>query len=43
MAGAKADVKLGFWVGIGVLGAVLVWHLVSRGKGLLVEGAALSG
>lgn len=30
MAGAKSDVKLGFWVGIGVVLALAVWALFGR-------------
>jgi hypothetical protein len=30
MAIDKADVRYGFYVGIGLLLAVLVWHLLSR-------------
>lgn len=26
----KGDLKYGFWVGTGLLLAVLVWHLLSR-------------
>lgn len=26
----NGDVKSGFWIGLGLLGALLVWHLVTR-------------
>lgn len=26
----NADVKMGFWVGIGLLAALIVWHLIAK-------------
>lgn len=37
----KGDIKYGFFVGVGLLAAVLVWHLLGRSAGGLVEGAAI--
>jgi hypothetical protein len=37
----KGDIKYGFYLGLGLLGAVLAWHLLGRAGGSLVEGAAL--
>ncbi len=33
----KGDFKYGFWVGLGLLFAFLVWHLVSRLAGKAAE------
>lgn len=38
--GAKADVKYGFWVGLGVLIAVAIWGVVTM---LFHGGLSLSG
>lgn len=38
----KADVKMGFWVGIGLLAALVVWHLVGKaGLGALSAGETM--
>lgn len=33
----KADVKKGFWLGLGLLGALIVWHLLSGVLGKVVN------
>lgn len=39
----KGDVKLGFFVGIGLIAALVVWHLVGRaGLGALSAGEAMA-
>lgn len=37
----KGDIKYGFFVGLGIIGAVLIWHLLGRGAGAAIGGAAL--
>lgn len=39
----NTDVKMGFWVGLGLLAALVVWHLVARlaGGALTTAGSAL--
>lgn len=38
----KPDVKMGFWVGIGLLAALVIWHLVGRlAGGVLASAPAL--
>jgi hypothetical protein len=37
----KGDLKYGFFVGLGIIGAVLVWHLLGKGAAGAVAGAAL--
>jgi hypothetical protein len=37
----KGDIKYGFFVGVGLLAAVVVWHLLGKGVGGAVAGAAL--
>lgn len=39
----KPDVKMGFWVGIGLLAALVVWHLLARlGLGALANAAPMA-
>jgi hypothetical protein len=38
----KTDIKYGFFVGIGLIAAFVIWHLVGRAGGGLVEGAVLA-
>ena len=33
----KPDLKYGFWLGIGLLLAFLIWHLVSRTLGRVAQ------
>jgi hypothetical protein len=37
----KGDVKYGFFVGLGVILAVILWHLLGRGFGGIAAGAAV--
>jgi hypothetical protein len=39
----KSDVKMGFFVGLGLLAALVVWHLLGRaGLGALSAGEAIA-